>query len=66
VPKSRILGAVPPLPLYVFMAWCLVKHRYKFKFTFYQIKEGEMSGACSMDGEMRNAYKIMVRDQSGG
>jgi hypothetical protein len=33
VPRSRMSGAVPPLPLYVFMAWCLVKH--SDKFTFY-------------------------------
>jgi len=25
-------GAIPPLT-YVFMAWCLVKHRYYFTFT---------------------------------
>jgi hypothetical protein len=27
VPKSRMHGAITPLPLYVFMEWCLVKHR---------------------------------------
>jgi len=27
-------GAIPPLPQYAFMAWCLVKHRDKFTFTF--------------------------------
>jgi hypothetical protein len=28
-------GAVPPLRQYVFMAWCLVKHRDNFtSFTF--------------------------------
>jgi hypothetical protein len=27
-------GALPPLPQYVFMAWCLVKHRDNFTFTF--------------------------------
>jgi hypothetical protein len=27
-------GAVPPLPHYAFMAWCLVKHRDNFTFTF--------------------------------
>jgi hypothetical protein len=27
-------GAIPPLPQYVFMAWCLVKHRDNFTFTF--------------------------------
>jgi hypothetical protein len=25
MPRSRIRGAILPLPLYVFMAWCLVK-----------------------------------------
>jgi hypothetical protein len=28
-------GAIPPLPQYVFMVWCLVKHRDNFTFTFY-------------------------------
>jgi hypothetical protein len=27
-------GAISTLPLYVFMAWCLVKHRDNFTFTF--------------------------------
>jgi hypothetical protein len=26
-------GVIPPLPQYVFMAWCLVKHRGNFTFT---------------------------------
>jgi len=26
-------GAIPPLPQYSFMAWCLVKHRDNFTFT---------------------------------
>jgi len=32
VPRSRMREATPPLPHYVFMAWCLVKDR---DFTFY-------------------------------
>jgi len=28
-------GAIPPLPLYVFTTWCLVKHRDNFTFTFH-------------------------------
>jgi hypothetical protein len=29
-------GAIPPLPQYAFMAWCVVKkHRDSFTFTFY-------------------------------
>jgi hypothetical protein len=27
-------GAIPPLPQYAFMAWCLVKHRDSFTCTF--------------------------------
>jgi hypothetical protein len=26
-------GAIPPLPKYAFMVWCLVKHRDNFTFT---------------------------------
>jgi hypothetical protein len=31
-------GAIPPLTQYVFVAWCLVKHRDNFTFTFHQYK----------------------------
>jgi hypothetical protein len=31
---QRMNGAIPPLPHYTFMAWCLVKHRDNFTFTF--------------------------------
>jgi hypothetical protein len=27
-------GDVPPLPQYAFMAWCSVKHRDNFTFTY--------------------------------
>jgi hypothetical protein len=27
-------GAIPPISQYVFMVWCLVKHRDNFTFTF--------------------------------
>jgi len=30
VPRSRMQDAITPLPQYVFMAWCLVKHRDNF------------------------------------
>jgi hypothetical protein len=32
VPRLRKREAIPPLPQYVFMAWCLVKHRGNFIF----------------------------------
>jgi hypothetical protein len=33
----RIRGAIPPLPQYVFMAWCLVKHRHSLIFYLLTI-----------------------------
>jgi hypothetical protein len=33
-PRSRNAWSYTPLPQYVFMAWCLVKHRDNFTFTF--------------------------------
>jgi len=30
-------GATPPLPQYVFMAWCLVKHKDSFTFTYISL-----------------------------
>jgi hypothetical protein len=30
-------GAIPPLPQYAFMAWCLVKHRDNFTFTLMAV-----------------------------
>jgi hypothetical protein len=35
VPRSRMRGAIPPLPQYVFTAWCLVKHRDNFTSYLY-------------------------------
>jgi hypothetical protein len=32
-------GAIPPLRLYVFMAWCLIKHRDNFTFILPLIKQ---------------------------
>jgi hypothetical protein len=31
--RSRMHGAIPPLPQYVFMAWCLAKYRENFIFV---------------------------------
>jgi hypothetical protein len=32
-------GAIPPLLLYIFIAWCLVKHRDIFTFTVTDIND---------------------------
>jgi hypothetical protein len=34
LPRWRMSGAIPPFLQYVFMAWCLVKHRDNFTFYF--------------------------------
>jgi hypothetical protein len=36
VPRSRMRGAIPALPQYVFMMSCLVKHRDNFTFTRWE------------------------------
>jgi hypothetical protein len=33
-PRLRMRGTIPPLPQHVFVAWCIVKHRDNFTFTF--------------------------------
>jgi hypothetical protein len=35
-------GAIPPFPQYVFMEWCLVKHRDTFTFlTFFYLPSAQ-------------------------
>jgi hypothetical protein len=36
VPRSRMRGAIPPLPQHIFIARCLVKHRDNFTFTIVE------------------------------
>jgi hypothetical protein len=48
-------GAIPPLPQYVFMAWCLVKHRDNFTFTLPKTSDrqrGNMPDFSSGDTRM--------------
>jgi hypothetical protein len=46
VPRSRMRGAIPALPQYVFMVWCSVKAQGKLPFfTFYgMVKHSELNG----------------------
>jgi hypothetical protein len=32
--SAEVKNAITPLPQYIFMAWCLVKDRHNFIFTF--------------------------------
>jgi len=37
VPRSRMRGAIQPLPQYAFMAWCLVKYRGEFTLLYQHL-----------------------------
>jgi len=43
-------GAIPPLLQYAFMAWCLVKHRDNFTFTFLPLP------VCSVKVRLLTSY----------
>jgi hypothetical protein len=51
-------GAIPPLPQYVFMARCLVKHRDNFTFTFIQISSDFNSNLFRVSAT--NASRIIL------
>jgi len=43
IPRLIRCGAIPPLPLYDFIAWCLVKHRDNFTFLSLKILENQIT-----------------------
>jgi hypothetical protein len=47
-------GAIPPLPQYVFMAWCLIKHRDNFTFTLI----ADFSNIWSITGQLGHRFSI--------
>jgi hypothetical protein len=36
VPRLRMFAATPPLPQYILMMWCLIKHRVNFSFYLFR------------------------------
>jgi hypothetical protein len=44
-------GAIPPLPQYVFMSWCLVKYRDNFTFTLYKLTNFVKDSPCRSAGQ---------------
>jgi len=55
-------GAIPPLPQFVFKAWCLVKHRDNFTFT----RSVSSAGLCLSDVELQvvmNTYIYILKCQ---
>jgi hypothetical protein len=49
-----MLGAIPSLPQYAFMAWCLVKHRDNFTFTSWLLYALPFSDFTSIQNELEN------------
>jgi hypothetical protein len=49
MPRSRMRGAIPPLPPYTFMAWCSVKAQgqlYLLPFSFTSLRNSEWKRIC--------------------
>jgi hypothetical protein len=44
LPWLRMCGTIPPLPQYIFMAWCLVKHRDSFTFYHFHMAQKPIPG----------------------
>jgi len=61
--EVRMHGAIPPLPQYVFVAWCLVKHSDNFTFTFFTFICLDLSfyyGTCSMGQKERDSFYTKI------
>jgi hypothetical protein len=52
-----VSGAIPPLPQYAFMVWCLVKHRDSFTFT---VILGTINIICRLFGSYDGNFKSEV------
>jgi len=53
-------GAIPPLLQFVFIAWCLVKHRGNFTFAFIMMVDffkGGISCYVNMERNHESDYK---------
>jgi hypothetical protein len=48
--------AIPPLTLYIFMAWCLVKHRDGCSFYLYRLRIISCTGCGRKTGD----YKTII------
>jgi hypothetical protein len=55
--RLRLHGAIHPLPLYVFMAWCLIKQSDKFVFTFHS--SSPLGTAVTTCGRGADASRVL-------
>jgi hypothetical protein len=56
-------GAIPSFPQYVFMAWCLVKHRDNFTFTLPYLRIRKLSVLLVL---YRNPLYVLVKTMDSG
>jgi hypothetical protein len=64
-------GAIHPLPQYIFMAWCLVKHRDNFTLLRRQFESSSLSNSQILhyegdqikDDEMDGVYSRHGKDE---
>jgi len=55
--------ATPPLPLYVFMAWCLVKRRDKFTFIIVCVGPCESKNIDQCCIKVRSCVEWNILDE---
>jgi hypothetical protein len=58
-------GAIPPFPQYAFMAWCLVKLRDNFTFTFSNKERNIVKQCCSLYSQSMKALGCLSEDVVG-
>jgi hypothetical protein len=58
-------GDIPPLPQYVFMAWCLVKHRdFTFTLFIYKLLNNGSSFYLTLEKQLSNCPPFMESEGS--
>jgi hypothetical protein len=56
-------GAIHPLPQFVFMAWCLVKRRDNFTFTFISITNMALVLTSNVEDAEIFCHNLFTRNQ---
>jgi hypothetical protein len=54
-------GAIPPFPHYVFMAWCLVKHRDNFTFYLFYHSATRRHNPEDLNLNLDSRIKMSIR-----
>jgi hypothetical protein len=52
--RLRMHGVIPPLPQYIFITWCSVKHKKNFTFTSTITQSRDSSVGIALDYRLDN------------